>query len=120
MNRYTLIPADTIRVLPPEDDAGAAIEIFCSRTVIYFDISELEDVCLLRGVPSGHARADALCFTARDRLLEQKQQVLVPVNRPDYAEFVRNLQKYAPKTLDFTKEADFAPQTCRHDGHGPA
>ena len=120
MNRYTLIPEDTIRVLPPEDGAAAAIEIFCSRTVIYFEISGIEDVCLLHGVPVGNARADALRFTACDRLLEQKQQVLVPVNRPDYAEFLQSLQKYAPQTLDFTKEADFLPQTCRHDGHGPA
>lgn len=28
MNRYILIPEDTIRVLPPEDGAEAAIEIF--------------------------------------------------------------------------------------------
>ena len=34
MNRYVLIPEDTLRILPPEDRAGAAIEIFCSRTVI--------------------------------------------------------------------------------------
>ena len=39
MNRYILIPEDTVRVLPPEDGAEAAIEIFCSRTVIYFEIS---------------------------------------------------------------------------------
>ena len=37
MNRYVLIPEDTLRILPPEDGAGAAIEIFCSRTVIYFE-----------------------------------------------------------------------------------
>lgn len=120
MNRYTLIPEDTIRVLPPEDGAAAAIEVFCSRTVIYFEISELEDVCLLHGVPADRTMTDALRFIASDRLLEQKQQVLVPVNRPDYAEFVQNLRKYAPDALDFTKEADFLPQTCRHDGHGPA
>ena len=35
MNRYILIPEDTIRVLPPEDGAEAAVEVFCSRTVIF-------------------------------------------------------------------------------------
>lgn len=35
MNRYVLIPEDTLRILPPEDGAGAALEIFCSRTVIF-------------------------------------------------------------------------------------
>ena len=37
MNRYILIPEDTIRVLPPEDGVEAAVEVFCSRTVIFFD-----------------------------------------------------------------------------------
>lgn len=120
MNRYTLILEDTIRVLPPEADTGAAIEVFCSRTVIFFEISDIEDVCLLHGVPASGVRGDACSFIACDRLLEQKQQVLVPTNRPDYAEFLQNLQKYASKSLDFTKEADFLPQTCRHDGHSPA
>ena len=69
MNRYILIPEDSIRVLPPEDGAEAAIEIFCSRTVIYFDVSQVQDVCLMHNVLSGHKRVDALCFTAADRLL---------------------------------------------------
>ena len=50
MNRYILIPEDSIRVLPPEDGAEAAIEIFCSRTVIYFDVSQVQDVCLMHNV----------------------------------------------------------------------
>ena len=47
MNRYILIPEDTIRVLPPEDGVEAAVEVFCSRTVIFFDISQIQDVCLM-------------------------------------------------------------------------
>ena len=46
MNRYILIPEDTIRVLPPEDGVEAAVEVFCSRTVIFFDISQIQDVRL--------------------------------------------------------------------------
>ena len=48
MNRYILIPEDTIRVLPPEDGVEAAVEVFCSRTVIFFDISQIQDVCLMQ------------------------------------------------------------------------
>ncbi len=117
MNRYILIPEDTIRVLPPEDGFGAAIEIFCSRTVIYFEIGEIESVCLMHRVRAGGQLIDALCFTAADRLLEQKQMVLVPIDRPDYAEFLRQLRAYAPDTLDFTAEADYIPESCDHNGH---
>lgn len=117
MNRYILIPEDTIRVLPPEDASGAAIEIFCSRTVIYFEIAELESVCLMHRVRAGGQLTDAFCFTAADRLLEQKQMVLVPTDRPDYAEFLRQLRTYAPDMLDFTAEADYIPESCDHNGH---
>ena len=97
MNRYILIPEDTIRVLPPEDGVEAAIEIFCSRTVIYFEIAH--------------------CFTAADRLLGREQMVLVPTDRADYAAFLAGLRTYAPKTLDFSKEADYIPESCDHNGH---
>ena len=101
MNRYILIPEDTIRVLPPEDGFGAAIEIFCSRTVIYFEIGEIESVCLMNRVRAGGQLTDAFCFTAADRLLE----------------FLRQLRTYAPDTLDFTAEADYIPESCDHNGH---
>ena len=120
MNRYTLIPEDTIRILPPEDGAEAAIEIFCSRTVIYFEIAALRSVCLTHGVPYGSGRGDALAFEADDRLLGSRQLVYIPVNRPDYALFLADLRRYAPDTLDFSQEADYLPLSCRHDGRGPA
>ena len=37
MNRYILIPEDTIRVLPPEDGVEAAVEVFCSRKMCIRD-----------------------------------------------------------------------------------
>ena len=115
MNRYILIPEDTIRVLPPEDGVEAAVEVFCSRTVIFFDISQIQDVCLMHNVLSNRRRVDALCFTAADRLLEQ--MVLVPTDRADFAAFLAGLRTYAPKTLDFSKEADYIPESCDHNGH---
>ena len=103
MNRYVLIPEDTLRILPPEDGAGAALEIFCSR--------------LLHHVRVDRELVDALCFTAADRLLEQPQKVLIPTNRPDYAAFLADLRHYAPPTLDFSKEADDIAPSCDHNGH---
>ena len=117
MDRYVRIPEDTHRILPPEDGAGAAIEIFCSRTVVYFEIAQLREVCLLHHVRADRELVDALCFTAADRLLEQPQKVLIPTNRPDYAAFLADLRHYAPPTLDFSKEADDIAPSCDHNGH---
>ena len=117
MNRYILIPEDTIRVLPPEDGVEAAIEIFCSRTVIYFEIAQIQDVCLMHNVLTNRGRVDALCFTAADRLLECEQMVLVPTDRTDYTAFLEALRAYAPESLDFSKEADYIPESCDHNGH---
>ena len=117
MNRYILIPEDTVRVLPPEDGVEAAIEIFCSRTVIYFEIPQIRDVCLMHNVLTNRGRVDALCFTAADRLLECEQMVLVPTDRADYTAFLEALRAYAPESLDFSKEADYIPESCDHNGH---
>ena len=117
MSRCILIPEDTVRVLPPEDGADAAIEIFCSRTVIYFEIPQIRDVCLMHNVLTNHGRVDALCFTAADRLLERGQMVLVPTDRADYMAFLEALRAYAPESLDFSKEADYIPESCDHNGH---
>ena len=101
MNRYILIPEDTIRVLPPEDGVEAAVEVFC----------------LMHNVLSNRRRVDALCFTAADRLLEREQMVLVPTDRTDYAAFLTDFRTYAPETLDFSKEEDYIPESCDHNGH---
>lgn len=116
MNRYVLIPEDTLRILPPEDGAGAAIEIFCSRTVIYFEIAQLREVCLLHHVRADRELVDALCFTAADRLLEQPQKVLIPTNRPDYAAFLADLRHYAPPTLDFPKRRTISRRAATTTG----
>jgi hypothetical protein len=54
---------------------------------------------------------------AWDRLLEREQMVLVPTDRADFAAFLAGLRTYAPKTLDFSKEADYIPESCDHNGH---
>ena len=117
MNRYILIPEDTIRILPPDDDAGAAVEIFCSRTVIYFELSDIRSVCLMHHVLADRVFVDALCFTAPDRLLAQEQMVLIPANRPDYDAFLSDFKQYLPKTLDLSREEHYIPESCDHNGH---
>ena len=117
MNRYILIPEDTIRVLPPEDGVEAAVEVFCSRTVIFFDISQIQDVCLMHNVLSNMRARRCALLHGTDRLLEREQMVLVPTDRADYAAFLAGFRTYAPKTLDFSKEADYIPESCDHNGH---
>lgn len=82
MNRYILIPEDTIRVLPPEDGVEAAVEVFCSRTVIFFDISQIQDVCLMHNVLSNRRRVDALCFTAATACWSGNRWCLSPRTEP--------------------------------------
>lgn len=117
MNRYILTPDDTLRVLPPEADADAAIEIFCARTVIYFALAQLRSVCLMHGVPVQTGTADALCVMAKDRLLGQEHMVLIPADRPDYPAFLEQLKRFAPQTLDLLRQAEYVPERCDHNGH---
>ena len=116
MNRYILIPEDTIRVLPPEDGAEAAIEIFCSRTVIYFEIAQMRDVCLMHNVLTKCGRADALCFTAADRLLEREQMVLVPTDRAIMRRFWPD-SGHMRRKRGFFQRGRLYPGSCDHNGH---
>ena len=43
--------------------------------------------------------------------------VLVPTDRADYAAFLTDFRTYAPETLDFSKEEDYIPESCDHNGH---
>jgi hypothetical protein len=111
MNRYTLLPEDELRVLPPEDGEGAAIRLFCERTMILFEISQIASVSLQDAGRAGRC----LCFTAPDALLGGEHEVFVPVSRPDYAEFLADFKQYAP-ALDFSATAGFVPESCDHTG----
>ena len=109
MNRYTLLPEDAISVLPPEGGDGAAIRIFCERTMIVFDAAQVESVSLQQAGKAGRC----LCFAAPDALLGARHEVFVPVSRPDYPAFLEGLRQYAPQ-LDLTAEAAFVPESCDH------
>lgn len=117
MNRYVLIPEDTLRILPPEDGAAQPSRSSArARSFILRSRSSARSACCIM-VRVDRELVDALCFTAADRLLEQPQKVLIPTNRPDYAAFLADLRHYAPPTLDFSKEADDIAPSCDHNGH---
>ena len=73
MNRYILIPEDTIRVLPPEDGVEAAVEVFCSRTVIFFDISQIQDVCPMHSV----SRRQTACWSGNRWCLSPRTEPIM-------------------------------------------
>ena len=116
MNRYILQPEDSIRILPPQNDSGAAIELFSGRSMIFFDVQAVTSVCLLHGVIIDAQRSDAFCFEAPDKLLGILQQVLIPTEHPGASAFQEQLKRYAPDGLDFSAEADYLPPRCDHRG----
>lgn len=119
MNKYILDPADQIRVLPPRGDEGALIELLCERTVIYFDLSQLEALCRMEQVPSENGSCTALCFRGPDILLGKKHQVCVPENRNDFQNFQTELFRYLTEK-DLPTEAyikDSCDQTGSHHRH---
>ena len=67
--------------------------------------------------PWGTGQAIACCRNVLHGLLEREQMVLVPTDRADYAAFLTDFRTYAPETLDFSKEEDYIPESCDHNGH---
>ena len=114
MNRYILQAEDAIRLLHDEDPAS--IELFCGRTMIFFHVSDLTDVCTVHGVPVDGVRTDAVCFTGPDALLGAVHRVFVPLSRPDAAPFWDALRSAAPAHLDFSATENYTPEQCGHDG----
>lgn len=115
MNRYILAPYDRIRCFLPETVGSAAIEVFCGRSVIYFDAGQLEAVQTAHGVPYADGVCDALRFVCADELLGAKHEVYVPVEHPDYAAFTEELRRDVPE-LPLGEDAQFVKETCNHDG----
>lgn len=111
MNRYILDAEDSIRVLPPQDGENAAIEVFCGRTMIFFDVSQLESACLAHGVEGG----DALRFVGADTLLGAKHEVYVPLTRPDASVLREGLRQYAPQEI-WKDELQYVKEACDHKG----
>ena len=46
MNRYILTSDDIVRILPPKDGESAMLEIICGRTMIFFELAQIESAAL--------------------------------------------------------------------------
>lgn len=110
MKRYILTPEDTIRCLPN------VVEIFCERSVIYFEYSDISELRLLHRVRES-ANGDALCLTAADSLFQRKQLILLPLTHPDYPAFSEQLRQRVPALFQTMSEEDDLPPRCDQNGH---
>jgi len=115
MNRYILQPEDEIGVLPPEE-GESVIRVFCERTMVFFAVSQLESVTRQENVRTAFGPQTCLCFAGPDALLGERHEVFVPVSRPDYPAFERELRACAPAAIDFGAGAVFVPEACDHTG----
>ena len=50
MKQYMLLPEDSIELLRAQDEAEAAVCVFCERTMILFPCSKIEAVSIQRSV----------------------------------------------------------------------
>ena len=93
MKRYMLLPEDSIELLRAQDEAEAAVCVFCERTMILFPCSKIEAVSIQRSVTEDRLHpVDCLELLARDTLFDAQQAVLIPVTRQDYPDFLQALE----------------------------
>ena len=92
MKRYMLLPEDSIELLRAQDEAEAAVCVFCERTMILFPCSKIEAVSIQRSVTEDRLHpVDCLELLARDALFDAQQAVLIPVTRQDNPDFLQAL-----------------------------
>ena len=113
MKHYQMLPQDTIRILPPDFDNPAYIELMCERTMIFFRLDELTDVSLREHVRVDKTFEDALSFTGKDALFGAEYLVLLPQSHPYFAAFSAALRQYVPEI----RTAEYRPLTCDQNGH---
>lgn len=111
MNRYILDAEDSIRLLPPENGEGGAVEVFCGRTIMFFELDAVEPLCLAHGVNGG----DAMRLVGTDALLGTKQELYIPTDRADCEELLRALRCAAPRLLT-DAEMTYVKESCDHKG----
>ena len=92
MKQYMLLPEDSIELLRAQDEAEAAVCVFCERTMILFPCSKIEAVSIQRSVTEDRLHpVNCLELLARDTLFDAQQAVLIPVTRQDYPDFLQAL-----------------------------
>ena len=117
MKRYMLLPEDSIELLRAQDEAEAAVCVFCERTMILFPCSKIEAVSLQRRVTKDRLHpVDCLELLARDTLFDAQQAVLIPVTRQDYPDFLQALEAQCPALFENLSTATYRKKTCDQTG----
>ncbi len=112
MKHYLMLPQDTVRVLPPEGDEGACVELFCERAAVYFPVETLT-VTHFTGVLVDKTREEALGLCGPDALFGTDYLVLLPQSHPGFAAFDAEIRPYVPEM----KTKAYRPLTCDQNGH---
>ena len=117
MKRYMLLPEDSIELLRTQDEAEAAVCVFCERTMILFPCSKIEAVSLQRRVTEDRLHpVDCLELLARDTLFDAQQAVLIPVTRQDYPDFLQALEAQCSALFENLSAATYRKETCDQTG----
>ena len=117
MKRYMLLPEDSIELLRAQDEAEAAVCVFCERTMILFPCSKIEAVSIQRSVTEDRLHpVDCLELLARDTLFDAQQAVLIPVTRQDYPDFLQALEAQCPALFENLSAATYRKKTCDQTG----
>lgn len=117
MKRYMLLPEDSIELLRAQDEAEAAVCVFCERTMILFPCSKIEAVSLQRRVTEDRLHpVDCLELLVRDTLFDAQQAVLIPVTRQDYPDFLQALEAQCPALFENLSAATYRKETCDQTG----
>ena len=112
-----LLPEDSIELLRAQDEAEAAVCVFCERTMILFPCSKIEAVSLQRRVTEDRLHpVDCLELLARDTLFDAQQAVLIPVTRQDYPDFLQALEAQCPALFENLSAATYRKETCDQTG----
>ncbi len=105
MEEYILQNEDSARVLNSE-----AIELFCDRrTMIFFEIGQLEAVGRVLELPAAGGPVTALRFQGPDSLMGRRYAVLIPQTHPDYPALCAALRPTAPPE-------PYRKRVCDHTG----
>ena len=117
MKRYMLLPEDSIELLGAQDEAEAAVCVFCERTMILFPCSKIEAASMQQSVTEDRLHpVDCLELLARDALFDTKQAVLIPVTRQDYPAFLQALESECPALLENIRTKTYQKETCDQTG----
>lgn len=117
MKRYMLLPEDSIELLRAQDEAEAAVCVFCERTMILLPCSKIEAASMQQHVTEDRLHpVDCLELLARDALFEVQQAVLIPVTRRDYPAFLQALKAQCPALLENIRTKTYQKETCDQTG----